>query len=180
MIIDVTDFLERPYKIPNQDESKDFNSFLSSAEEDILISLLGYELYAAFLEGLDSSGDIAEIWTALRDGAEYEFVGKTYKYNGLKDLLKPELYSFWMTAGQYKFTNTGWLVNRPALGRDGGQVSDTIDADEFRIQYHNEFVRKVGINGNLANTFYGFMVANEENYENWEFTQPLLTNRYSL
>ncbi len=98
-VIAVEDFNDRPYKVPNQKESVEFKDFIEKAEEDLLINLLGYSLYKEFIAGL-ATGPVLQKWTDLKDGAEYTYSEKLYKYNGLIDFLKPAIYSLWMSVAR--------------------------------------------------------------------------------
>jgi hypothetical protein len=87
MIIDATDFIQRPYKVPNQPEARDFVSIIESLEQtladgtilDECCSLLGVDLWSAFEAGLASSGTVEQHWLDLKNGADYQYAGKTYK-----------------------------------------------------------------------------------------------------
>src|SRR5690242_20728452 len=120
MIIDVSDFINRPYKVPNQEESRDFSSFLESGESglaagnypQIKCSLLGVDLWDEFTSALAASGELDEKWVRLRDGATYEYSNKTYQYLGWADLIRPALYSEWLPNIAFKNTNVGVINNK--------------------------------------------------------------------
>lgn len=181
MILQLTDFTDREYKIPNQNESRDLESWIERHETALLKELLGYELWKQFTEGLETSGDIEQKWIDLRDGAEYEYGDRTYKYDGLVDLLRPAIFSKWVPVGTWKLTNSGMVQNNQTP-----ENSVTLDnVDEFLTVRWNEFVTKC--NGhclNQRNTFYGFMkadeAADEPNYPDWDFTEQRFKNRYGL
>lgn len=176
MILDLTDFLDREYKIPNQNESRDLEAFIEKHEKEILKELLGYELFAELEAALESSAELEDRWVDLRDGAEYTYNDKTYKWLGLVDLLKPAVYSRWINVGTYKFTNVGFVQN------NAQQQSATLeDMEPFIVRAWNEFVLKVGYNYEQRfGTLYGFMKANEADYDGWCFTEQKFKNRHSL
>jgi hypothetical protein len=181
MILDSTDFVDRPYKVPNQEESRDFISFIEEKEEELLRMILGDELYDEFAAGLETSGTVEQIWTDLKgeEGVSYEYSGKNYTYKGLKDLLKPGVFSEWMPLSTYKFTNIGFIEN------NAPQQSKLIDDQyAFQVDYWNKFVSKVGYSYpygyNCKNTFYGFMKAHSSDYPSWVFKCPRYKNRYDL
>lgn len=181
-IIDVSDFDDRPYKVPNQDESPEFKDFIEDAETKILKSILGYTLWKEFTDAVDASEvpaapALAQKWIAIRDGNEYEYGDKTYKYQGLKDLLKPAIYALWMPHGAYKWSNVGMQQNLPRKDNTGADVSVGVDMLEFQVQYWNEYALKVK---GYKNAFYGFMIDNEDDYDAWEFEAPAYKNRFSL
>ena len=171
MIIATTDFLERPYKVPNQNESPDFENFLAMAEQKILINLFGYAFYKELTDAIEDSGVLDPIYQELLDGAEYVYSGITYKYNGLVDLLKPAIYAEWINQGSYKFTNIGWVQN------SAQEKAVTIDSEQFRVQYVNEFAEKVG-HGIMVNTLWGFLNVNNDDYPDLVFKAPKTANRF--
>lgn len=62
MFLKATDFSDKPYEVPNQEESPEFVAFIDNEERKLLKKLLGLDLYNAFLEGLDEITQYT--WTA--------------------------------------------------------------------------------------------------------------------
>lgn len=186
MIIDVSDFDNRPYKVPNQPESPDFEAFIEQAEEELAIKyLLGVELWEEFQTALESSGPLDAKWSALKDGATYVNGGVTYKYKGWVDMVRPAIYSQWHPEGTWKFTNVGWVENNANSAPQAGNQSKLIDDPyPFMVKYWNEFITKVGFEVsygyNCKHSFYGFMKANESDYDNWVFNWPHFKNRHDI
>lgn len=186
MIIDPTDFVDRPYKVPNQEEARDFSALLEQWEEDIACGmpdngcqLLGVELWEEFTDALSGSGTIADKWLHLRDGATYTHDGKQYRYKGWVDMIRPALYSLWIPTTTWKLTNIGYVEN------SAPQQSKLIeDPYPFIVENWNKFVEKVGCWGELRyfgrSSFYGFMQANKADYPTWNFCAPHLKNRHDL
>jgi hypothetical protein len=187
MIIDPTDFNDRPYKVPNQEESRDFISFIDLTEEqlatgsnpDLGCSLLGQELWDEFKLALESSGPLEEKWEKLRDGEIYEYQNKQYHYKGWVDMIRPGIFSEWIPNLTYKLTNIGYVEN------SAPQVSKLIeDQYPFQVQHWNKFVSKVGYSYpygyNYKNSFYGFMKVNIADYPSWVFKCPRYKNRFDL
>lgn len=174
-LIDVTDFDDLPYKIPHQEEYPEFEAFIEAREEELLKEILGIDLYNEFMAALDDSGEeLADKWVELRDGAEYEFASVTNEYKGLVDLLKPAIYSKWVSLLHRRFTTSGVIVNT-------GQQNTTVVNPIYEIvTYWNEFAKKVGHVACQRNTFYGFMIANEDDYDGWEFSCPEIINQFDL
>lgn len=162
MFLQLSDFTGRPYRIPNQEESPDLEAFIAREEKSILICLMGYEMYTEFAANAVTS-DPEDRWAALLNGAEYSYSNKTYKYNGVVDMLVPAVYSRWLDKGAYKFTNVGYMQNNAP---NESKVME--DQEPFRIESWNDFVRKAYDCGNQKNTWYGFMRANESDYPTWE------------
>jgi len=162
--ISLTDFNDRPYRIPNQNESTDLAAYLQTKESEIMERLLGWELWEDFQAGLDSySGDYPlDKWLDLEDGAEYTYGGVVYKYKGLNDLLVPAVYSYWLRDSFDKHTNIGIGLN----------IKDefTLISPATRISTaYNTYAKKVGNDCHYENTLWGFLAANyEANYTQWD------------
>jgi hypothetical protein len=174
MFIESTDFLTIPYKIPNQPETRDFVDFIEAEEANILKEILGLALYNELISAWETSGEPDQVWTDLVEGEEYTQNEILYEYKGLVDLLVPEIYSRWVKVNYRKLTSSGVVTNL------GQQNTETNNPDVEFAQAHNVYVKKVGNSCNLKNSFYGFMKANEIDYDDWEFTEQKLTNQFNL
>ena len=179
MIIDVTDFNDRPYKVPNQEESRDFEAFILSKEEELGRMILGNELYEEFATALEGSAPIDTIWDDLKDGASYEYNSKPYQYKGWVDLIRPGIFAEWLPDNNLKLTNIGYVEN------SASQQSKLLDNQyEFQVKHWNKFVSKVGFQHGYGysckDTFYGFMRANLSDYPSWVFKCPKYKNRFDL
>lgn len=179
MIIDPTDFDDKPYKVPNQEENRDFVAFIEAKEEELAIMILGSELWEEFKEGLATSAPVDTIWEFLRDGGFYDYNDTQYQYKGWVDMIRPGIFSEWAPEGTYKLTNVGYVVNNAT-------EKSTLAEDQyaFQVTHWNKFVSKVGYSYpygyNYKNSFYGFMKANSEDYPSWHFKCPRYKNRYDL
>lgn len=165
MFVDVDDFVGLPYKIPNQEESKSLPDFIEKQEVLVLKKLLGLRLYTDFIAGLAEATPLQK-WIDLRDGAGYEISDNAdyyFEYKGLADFLKPFIYSEWIKLNYRKWTNVGMIVN------SAQERSTAVNPFDEVVQYWNEFVTKVGYKNSQENTLYGFLVANEEDYEDLVF-----------
>lgn len=179
MIIDPTDFTDKPYKVPNQEENRDFVAFIESKEEEVARMILGVELWEEFKEGLATSDPIDTIWETLRDGDYYEYNNIQYYYSGWVDLVRPAIFSEWVPETTHKITNIGYVENHAP---DKAKLIE--DSYPFQVKHWNKFVNKVGYQYpygfSQKNSFYGFMKANVDNYPNWQFTCPRYKNRFDL
>ena len=181
MIIDPTDFLDRPYKIPNQEESRDFLKFIEDKEDELARLLLGNDLWEEFDSAINGSGVLDTIYERLRDGATYEYNNKTYRYAGWVDMIRPGIFSEWLPNTTMKLTNIGYVVN------DAPDKSKLLDNQyEFQVSHWNKFVSKVGYHPaygyQYRDSFYGFLKVNSDDYSSWSFTCPRikLKNRFDL
>lgn len=81
MLIDISYFTGE-INIPNTDKRvNSYNADIARYEKEILLSLLGYELYTDFIAGLAAPDPIDQKWLNLRDGVEYDF---EYRGNTIK------------------------------------------------------------------------------------------------
>lgn len=183
MLLSTSDFTVRPYRILNIEESKDFIDFATVAERKILIDILGYPLWMDVDQGVESGESGEDILTELKAGAEYSYSDKTYKYNGLVDLLKPAVLSMWISQNNYVLTSTGYIEKHPQ------DNTTLLDPEPFIVALWNEFVVKVGVCNShygyhygpfLQGTFYGYMTANKDSFPEWKFTEQKIKNRYGL
>lgn len=177
LFVDASDFLNKPYKIPNQDESKDFDQWLEDTEDQILKELLGFELWDAFSNAIEG-GTTTQRWIDLRDGDTYEYGGYTFKWEGMEKMLKPYIYSIWVRESFDKLTNIGVGINT--------KTDFTVISPASRIiKAQNEFSRLAGGNKNAENSLYGFLLANyEDSYPEWDPLQhwkdPGIENLFDL
>jgi len=130
-------------------------------------------------------------WLELKNGAEYEYNGKTWKWNGLVKLFVPLIASRWMYDNADSFTGNGVVVP--------SNENSTLISPALRIcRANNDYAEKVGvIRGGAGlyyggrsyryeeclsteDTLYGFLVANRDEYEVddivWMFCAPELMN----
>ena len=176
MIIDSTHFVDRPYKVPNQEESKDFVGFIESKEADLGRKyLLGQALYTEFAAAIAAGGTLDAKWEALKSGGTYTYNNILYRYDGWVDLIRPGIFAEWIAMNGPKFTNSGYVSN--AVPKEAKGLSPA----PFIVKHWNEFMLKAGWARyyaywadcyNQENTFYGFMKANESDYTGWEFVMP--------
>lgn len=166
MFLDPSDFDDVPYRIPNQEESRDLQDFIDKKEAEYLKKVLGLSLYNAFIAGLETSGTVDQIWTDLRDGAEYTYNDIEYEYYGVKELLKPVIYSEWLDYNYRKLSNGGMIVTTAQ------QNSTAVNPIDEIVFGWNEFVKQVGgscyYDWGFNNTFRGFMDVNGEDYPEWD------------
>jgi hypothetical protein len=155
------DFIQRPYLIPNQYEATDFSAWLTDNESQIMEDLLGWDLWEAFQAGLVPDYPDQK-WEDIRDGAEYDYGGYTWKWAGLNKMLVPKLYSLWLSDAFDKHTNIGIGINQKA---DFNIISPALRISRS----HNTFSRLAGGDRNYANSLYGFLLANyETDYTEWK------------
>jgi len=173
MFVEATDFTDIPYKFPNAEEVRGLAAFIESEETKLLKKVLGLDLYNEFIAGLEDSS-IAQKYIELRDGAEYTYGTKTYEYAGVIDLLKPYIYSRLVELNYRKLTSSGVIINQ-------GQENTLVQNPTYEVvTYWNEAVGKIGGYLNQINTLYGFLEANSDTYDTWEFEELKPKNQLDL
>lgn len=175
MFLDPSDFEDVPYAIPNQEESRSLQDFIDAKEAEYLKKVLGLSLYNDFLSGLETSGEIEDIWINLRDGIDYTYNDTIYNYCGVKELLKPVIYSDWIAVNYRKWSNGGMIVN------NGQNNSTSVNPIDEIVSSWNEFINRAGgscyrhFKRGWYNTLNGYLDANAEDYTSWNAsnTYPL-------
>lgn len=173
MIVSLADFETRPYRIPDQEENRDLESYLADKEEEVLRKLFGTALYNDFIAGI-GAGSPLQKWIDLRDGTTYTFGGVEYEYKGLVDLLVPCLFAFWVKENSDKYTNSGTVRNSPTMN------STSVSPARRISEAYSKFCDKVGSECEYCDTLYGFILANDSDYDDWVFTEPEPMNQFDI
>ena len=161
LFVSASDFLRKPYKIPNQEESNEFAEWLEDKEEEVLRTLLGNELWEAFRNAVAEDTTTAR-WVNLKDGDDYEYGGYTFEWQGMNKMLIPYIYSIYVRESFEKITNIGPGVNTVAN-------FTVINPAPTIARAQNVFARLVGGCYNAADSLYGFLLANyEDTYTEWD------------
>src|SRR5690554_4467881 len=104
MFLTESDFNKMPFNIPQSDDRPNaLSDVIDFYEEEALKRVLGSALYSEFIAGVfvdpaasplvaKEDADIEEKWLLLRDGGEYTYREKTYRYDGVKNFLKPYVF----------------------------------------------------------------------------------------
>jgi|SRR5688572_30096095 len=183
LFVDPTDFTNKPYKIPNQEESKDFDQWLEDKEDEILKDLLGWQLWDSFSNAIEG-GTTTTKWVNLRDGTTYEYGGYTFKWEGMEKMLIPYIYSMFIRESFDKLTGSGVVLNGTTSATPGANF--TIINPSVRItRAQNEFSRMAGGCYRADDSLYGFLLANyEDTYTEWSPTStwkdPGKENQFDL
>jgi len=161
MFVDQTDFNVTPYIIPNQVDSRDLQDYIDAKETFYLKKILGIDLYREFIEGLETSGVIESKWLNLQwgtneeenpDGSgDFEYCGITYEYLGMKEMLKPLIYSDWVRDNYRKLTSAG--VVTPTAQNNSTAVLPDVEV----VHSWNDFV-------NHWITMHDFILSKPDDY----------------
>lgn len=113
MILTEADFDLPPYNIPNLQKVRNtFEYYRDRKEEEVLRFLLWDDIYDAFKAGVVGieEDDIEQRWKDLRDGVSYTYLGRSYRYAGLKTLLIPYFYAEWVEDHWKPFSGIGVIT----------------------------------------------------------------------
>lgn len=158
------DFDVLPFNLVNlKDENGDpiegFTEFVDEQEELALRAILGDVFYEAFVLGLATTPTIPVRWTELRDGKDYDDQdGKLRKWKGMKDLLKPLIYSLWTRYRASFNSGVGVVV---ADNENSVVATSNIDI----VNGQNQFMNKAGSNEYHRSTLYQFLFLSGSTYE---------------
>jgi len=169
MIIDTTYFI-RKISLPVDEISGELTNYILSLEPEILNKILGYSLTKAFLDGLEET-TIEQKWLDLKDGKEFLYGGKTFKWIGFKNAEKRSILANYIYV---KFT-TETAVNVTGTGASLLQKENSIRIDNRgkQVEAWNEMI-------NWINLLHMFLIANLESYEDFDGTNFGLTNVFNV
>jgi hypothetical protein len=185
MFVTDDDFNSFPYNIPqSEDAATVLSELISNAEPEILRKVLGSVTYNEFIVGvfvdpnaeelvMKEDVDIDQKWLDLRDGANYSYKGKNYRYDGIKNILKPYIVQEWISDNAENVTLIG--VSQPQ-----SENATVVSPGRLISKYYNKFSRLVGNCEQFCDTLWGFIKANEDNYPDWLFTDPQRKNTMGL
>jgi hypothetical protein len=153
----------------NQDADSFQADYIDVYEKEVLIRLLGYDLYKRFAAGLLVEPTIDPIWLALRDGKEYnvDINGNTHvvKWNGLVNtdgisLISDYTYYKWLSQNNEQLTGTG-------VGKANKENATDYDKNKKLVQAWNRANENAGYNGwnSLAGSLYNFLNNHQTDYE---------------
>jgi hypothetical protein len=117
------------------------------------------------VEGADWTKIEDNKWLKLREGYSYSNNEKPYSYTGLKNILKPYIFSEYIKKFHTNVAKLG--VNQPKVAN-----SEVMNPMQLIVSNYNEFVRLLGksyYGYNLVDTFYGFYWTNRDDYPDMRF-----------
>ena len=139
------------WQIPNLSEvSNTFDDFSERQCEEALVDLIGYDAYADFIAGVEAED---ATYLEMRDGGDYIYQGKTYKWAGMEEMLAPYVYAAWIRRTTVNFTGVNSIVPNAENAVAVLPIHQIVDAE-------NAFVKLAGVDYNQKNTLYGWLKAN--------------------
>lgn len=171
----VTDYDAPPYNVELQNEQNNsFTSFIQRNEDELLLMVLGAELYDDFKAGI-AVGSPDQKWIDLRDGKNYVSTqdGKTYKYTGIKPFIIPYVFAMW---------NHDAAINKTSMGTAlaVAENSEGVSPATLICNAYNASSRLIGNEWEHIKTLFGFLSANKDVYINWLFEEIGLMNQFNI
>jgi hypothetical protein len=169
MVITTEDFINTRYRVNQQPEiAAWWETFIEEMEQEAAYECLGVGLWEQFLAGLDDSAGIDQKWQDLRDGKTFVYEGKTYRYNGWVDMVRPYIYSFFVKEVVQKLTNIGVIV--PLT-----ENNERVNPDYLIMKASVDWFTKAGGYGQKGNNLWTFLKAHQEDYPEWVYQvcQPM-------
>jgi len=175
-LIDKTYFVHE-INIPDSDYT-DLTAYITRYEKEILMKLLGYELYT-LVAAYDSETSPQRIKDIV-EGKEYTVSDVTIKWNGLKNTDKVSLIAY------YVFYN--YLKNKTTTTSTLGEVRSTSENSQIAspvLKLTGAWRRLKELYGSfdqdsLIPSAYNFLKENESDYDEWEFTELGSVNAFDL
>jgi len=146
MFLTPADFNVIPYNIPPKpDAPNSLGDFINFYEKKVLIDLLGPVLYLEFVEALfeDPNADplvpidevdIDQKWKDLRDGAEYTYTEKPYRWLGVEEAMKPFIFQQWESDHYKRLSSQG-------RSRSRKENADVVDPSDNITSAYSDFVK---------------------------------------
>ena len=163
-LIDKTYFV-KDINIPHSDYS-DLDNYITRYEKEILIKLLGYEL-ATLVLAYNSATSPQRIKDIV-EGKEYTVGSYTVKWNGLKNTEKVSLIAYYVFYW--------WARNNATFTATTGEmksVSENAEAAKLTQRMSNAWSRLEELAQSTEypyQSLYYFLIENESDYPEWEFT----------
>lgn len=160
------DFQIKPYDIPALTNpqaglSSQFTAFIAYEQAKVLKRILGLRLYKEFESGLNEVSP-ADKWTRLRDGAEYECDSNLYEWVGFEKALVSYIYAIWLRETYDSNTSKGVTVAKI-------ENAEVISPSLRIVKAWNEFDSLIGSKKRRVNTLFGFLIANQSDYDSLDF-----------
>jgi hypothetical protein len=168
------DFDVHPLILPNLSKMPNsIEDFVDAEEEIILRKLLGNTLYDAMTAGL-AEDSIEEKWTLLRDGDTYTIGGNSYRWVGLRDMLKGYIYFRWLEDTNEDITGVGAVKGK-------AENANVVSAWPKMVRGWELFAKKAGAGLEKSNSLYGYVTTKGESvYADFEFCDPGYKNRFDF
>lgn len=118
----------------------------------------------------------ANKWLLLKNGGQYYTVTNsqiTKRWDGMKKLLKPLIYSDWLAFGYTESTGNGEVKSKVENGT-------VVSPKRKVVSAFNDYSKMAGNGKSKSNTLYGFLIANSDLYPDFVFGDPGRMNIFNL
>ena len=183
MIVDIS-YFRGALSIPNigKDEESFNTNYIERYEKEILIKLLGYDLYKRFTDGLLAAPTAIE-WLQLRDGHTYDVIQPDetvlkVRWNGLANIEKDSLiayyiYNNYVRNNYQQLTGLGVTAQTP-------ENAVTLSPNEKLIWSNNSLYLLASDNTRLAPSLCNFLTEFKATYTGWIYTPVVLMNIFDV
>lgn len=159
--------------IPNADKAEvqqKINTLVADIQPHILSNLLGYELYKAYLTDTALASP-SQRFIDLRDGAEFTYCGRLYKWKGLFRAVGNKKYSL---IANYIFFH--YINNHITITTGVGEAKSNIDNASW-ADSNNKAILAYNMFVNEAQELYLFLEAKYAVYPEWNYTYSVEAKR---
>lgn len=142
----------------NTEGRQEIEGYIEQYEPEYLRNALGYDLWKAFSEGIEGSGEPDQRWVDLLEGKEFTHCGKTYKWEGFETT---------------PIQNFVYCNIREARASSTMAVSEVVPSSDNSIPVSplqkmvDAWNRMVDVN----NILYMFLQENKDTYPEWDSDQ---------
>lgn len=170
MFVTVDDFHIPPYNLAEAVFADDspFHDYMERKERDVLVSLLGINLYnelVAYVEG-SGEGEPDDVWDGLIEGGEYTLRNCNYQWDGLKAMIVPYVYANWLRDTYENITALEALVIPQS------ENAKVVNPTRRIVQASADFALKAGKGRSIGYTLFGYLTANKQTFTSWVWSDP--------
>ncbi len=115
------------------------------------------------------------VWLKLKKGADYDWATLTYKWEGMAALLKPFVYAAWVGDNYITLSASGPLIQL-------AENSTIVNPGAMICKAWNDYAERAGgtYGYEIVDTLYGFLIANETDYQNIVWCYPGFKNNFNI
>jgi len=128
--------------------------YIVKYQEEILIKLLGYDLYLAYEAGLEVEPTPESKWTDLEDGSTYQINSINYRNVGTSKIVANYVYCKWLSDNWENLSSLG-------VFRSKQENADYVSPENKMTSAWNEMVK-------YYDNVCQFIYNNQDDYPNWE------------
>ncbi len=164
--VQVTDFDNKPYNLPNIAEDDSFQSFVDRGEEKILRRIVGHTMYDLIMQAVEYPGAEPK-YDDFINGVYYNLPGSTIKrqWKGVRKMLIPYIYCIWTQA---TFDNHG--LNGVEVAKV--ENANLIGPNDRMVRSYNDFADMVGsrkTHTGKIDSMYGFLYSRAAEFTDYVY-----------